>query len=262
MTATARAPAPPRATVVLVHGPCLGPWIWADHVIPHLERLGLRCFAPDLHEARPRADWSPSVARVSIDRYADRLHAMLARVQGPRILVGHSLGARVVEALVERGLHDGVVLVSPTPPDGLEAEARRLAARWPVALARAVLARRPLLLLGEPGRPDPARVRTLLLEPRAPDALVARVADALRDEPYVACLGWLRARPPAPPARAVPVLVVSGRDDPLVTPAALRRTAVAWDAVAQVIPHAGHCPMLGASGPALARRIGRWLLDE
>lgn len=254
-------PAAHRATLVLVHGPCLGPWIWAEHLVPRLEALGLRCFAPDLHEAWPRAEWSPAVARVSIERYAQRLHGLLAPLPGPRILVGHSMGARVVEALVERGLHDGAVLVSPTPPDGLEAQARGLAARWPAAFARALIARRPLLMFGEPGRPDPARVRALLLGPRASDALVGRVAAALRDEPFAACLGWLRPRPAAARGARVPVLAISGRDDPLVTPAALRRTAAAWDAVAHVIPHAGHCPMLGPAAETLARHIERWLLD-
>ena len=250
----------PRATAVLVHGPCVGPWIWDEHLVPRLQAIGLRCFAPDLHEAWPRADWSTAVARVSIARYTDRLHSALAHVRGPKILIGHSLGARVVEALVERGLHDGVVLISPTPPEGLEAPARVLAARWPMAFARALLARRPLLLLGEPGHADRERVRALLLDARAPDALVDRVATALRDEPYLACLEWLRPRA-APPPRGVPVLVLSGRDDPLVTPAALRRTAAAWDAVAHVVPHAGHCPMLGTPGATLARHVERWLLD-
>jgi pimeloyl-ACP methyl ester carboxylesterase len=252
----------PRATVVLVHGPCLGPWIWDEHLVPRLEALGLRCFAPDLHEAWPRTEWSPAVARVSIERYAERLHGLLAPLRGPRILVGHSLGACVVEALVGRGLHDGAVLVSPTPPDGLEARARSIAARWPGAFARAVVARRPLLLLGDPGRPDPERVRALLLGPRAPDALVQRVAASLRDEPFAACLGWLRPRPVPPRRVRVPVLAISGRDDPLVTPAALRRTAAAWDAVAHVLPHAGHCPMLGTPGATLASHVERWLLDE
>jgi pimeloyl-ACP methyl ester carboxylesterase len=250
----------PRATAVLVHGPCVGPWIWDEHLVPRLQAIGLRCFAPDLHEAWPRADWSTAVARVSIARYTDRLHSALAHVRGPKILIGHSLGARVVEALVERGLHDGVVLISPTPPEGLEAPARVLAARWPMAFARALLARRPLLLFGEPGHVDRERVRALLLDSRAPDALVDRVAASLRDEPYLACLEWLRPRA-APPPRGVPVLALSGRDDPLVTPAALRRTAAAWDAVAHVVPRAGHCPMLGAPGATLARHVERWLLD-
>ena len=252
---------PPRATLVFVHGAFLGPWIWHEHLVPHFEALGLRCFAPDLHEAWPQPAWSARVARLPLDRYVERLHAVLARLRGPTILVGHALGARVVEGLVARGHRDGAVLVSPAPPEGLEAEARRIALGDPARFARALLARRPLLAFGEPGRPDPRRVRELMLGPRAPDALVARTAAALRDEPFAACLDWLRPRPPAPPAARPPVLAISGRDDPLVTPRLLRHAAAAWDAAAHVLPHAGHCPMLGATAPVLARHLERWLFD-
>jgi pimeloyl-ACP methyl ester carboxylesterase len=127
-------------------------------------------------------------------------------------------------------------------------------------LVRALLARRPLLLLGEPGQPDPACLRELLLGARASEALVARFVAALRDESFLACLDWLRPQP-VPRDAGVPALAISGRDDPLVTPAALRRTAVAWDAVAHVVPHAGHCPMLGDGAGIVARHVERWLFD-
>ena len=249
----------PRATVVLVHGPWLGPWIWHAHLLPRLEALGMRCFAPDLHEAWPRPDWSPAVARLRLDEYVARLHAFVAGLRGPVVLIGHSLGARVVEGLIERRAPAGAVLIAPVPPSGLEAEARALAARHPADAAAALLARRPLRLLGDPSRPDPARVRELLLGPRASAALAAEVAARLRDEPFAACLEWLRPRPVPPPGARPPVLALGGRDDPLVTPAALRRAGAAWDATVHALPHAGHCPMLGDAAPALARRIEDWL---
>lgn len=252
----------PRAALVFVHGPWLGPWIWAEHLVPHFESLGVHCFAPDLHETWPDPDWSSSIARLPLRRYVDRLHLILGRVRGPRILVGHSMGARIVEELLSRSQpFDGAVLVSPTPPAGLQAQARAIASRRPAAAARALLARRPKLLFGEPDRIDRQAVKDLLLGPRAPEALVERVAGSLRDEPFAACLDWLRPRaaPAQPPS--VPVLAISGRDDPLVTPAALRRSATAWHASAHVLPHAGHFPMLGPSGPVLARHIERWLFE-
>ena len=256
-----RAPGP-RATLVFVHGAWVGPWIWAEHLIPHFEALGMHCFAPDLHETWPSEDWSREVARLPLRRYVDRLHLILGRVRGPRILVGHGLGARVVQALLARDQpYDGAVLIAPVPPQGLQAVGRALAARRPVAAGRALLARRPRLLFGDPQRPDDDGVREWLLGPRAPTDLVARVAARLRDEPFVACLDWLRPCPaPARPPR-VPVLALAGRDDPLVSAAALRHVAAAWGATAQVIPHAAHLPMLGDAAPVLARQLERWLLD-
>jgi pimeloyl-ACP methyl ester carboxylesterase len=249
----------PRATLVFVHGPGLGPWIWTGRLVPHFESLGMRCFAPDLHEAWPQPGWTPGNARVPLARYVERLHAVLAGLPGPKILVGHSMGARVVERLMARGLRDGAVLIAPAPSTGLEAGARALAARHPASLARALLARRPLLWFGEPGRAEPGRVRELLLHPGAPDALAAEVAARLRDESFSACLDWLRPGPP--PVPGVPVLLIGGREDPLVTPSALRRTAAALGAPARLVPHAGHCPMLGDAGSTVARHIERWLLD-
>jgi pimeloyl-ACP methyl ester carboxylesterase len=250
-----------RATLVFVHGPCLGPWVWSERLVPHFEALGLRCFAPDLHEAWPDGAWTGRVARMPLSRYVDRLHALLPSLPGPRILIGHSMGASIVAALVARGAHDGAVLIAPTPPEGLEGAARSLLARHPAAVARALFARRPLLCLGEPGHPDLDRVRGLLLHPNASRALVERVASRLRDEPFNACLDWLRAPPPPPRGLHVPVLAIGGREDALVSVAALRRTAVAWNATAHVVPHAGHCPMLGDGSMTVARHIERWLFD-
>jgi hypothetical protein len=36
---------------------------------------------------------------------------------------------------------------------------------------------------------------------------------------------------------------------------------VAWNATAHVVPHAGHCAMLGAGWVAVARHVERWRFD-
>jgi len=259
-----RNPTRAPATLVFVHGAFFGPWIWAEHLIPHFESLGLRCFAPDLQAAWPEAQWSASVARVPMARYIDRLHRMLVQFNGPKILVGHAMGARIVEGLIERGARDGAVLIAPTPPQGLEAAMRELLMRHPAALSRMLLERRPRLMFGDPAHADAERLSQWLLSPeaiRSSSGLAELLAARLRDESFTACRDWLRPSTLSGVLRTMPVLTIGGRDDPLVTPTALRHAAAQWAATAHVVPHAGHLPMLGPGAISVARHIERWLFD-
>ena len=263
-----RNPTRAPATLIFVHGAFFGPWIWTEHLMPHFESLGLRCFAPDLQEAWPEAQWSASITRMPMTRYIDRLHGMLSQLSGPKILVGHAMGARIVEGLIDRGARDGAVLIAPTPPEGLDAAMRDLLMRHPAALSRMLLERRPRLMFGDPFgdpvRADPERLAHWLLSPeeiRSSSGLAERLSARLRDESFAACRDWLRPSALSGVLRTMPVLTIGGRDDPLVTPAALRHAAAQWSASAQVVPHAGHLPMLGPGAITVVRHIERWLFD-
>jgi len=247
-------------TLVFIHGAGLGPWTWTQGLVAHFEAAGVRCFAPDLHEVWSGAHWSQAVSRLPLQRCIDRLDALLCGWPGPHILVGHGVGARIAQALVERGHRDGVVLIAPTPPAGLMPVVHRCALRWPLAFARMRLARRPVLLLGDPEHANPQRVRELLLYPQAPDALAREVASRLRDESFEVCRAWL-APNPVPHAPGVAALVIGGREDRLVSAEQLRHTAAAWQATAHLVAQAGHCPMLGETAITVARHIERWLFD-
>jgi len=246
--------------LVLLHGPFLGPWVWTETFRAHFEARGLRCFAPDLHEAWPHAQWSPAISRLPLNRYVERLHGLLSQWPGNRILVGHSGGARIAQHLVARGLRDGLVMIAPPPVEGLTPVLREQAQHHPIRFARAWHERRPLLCFGAPAAPDPALVRQWLPHPDAPAKLTRAVAAQLRDEPFHACLQAL-GRADLPPDPTVATLVIGGRQDSLVPVDRLRHTAAQWQARTHVIARAGHCPQLGDSGLTVARHIERWLLE-
>lgn len=246
--------------LVFIHGACLGPWIWTHKLVPYFESRGLRCFAPDLHAAWPSPDWSPEVRRLTLARYVDRLHGLLGSWPGHRILIGHAMGARIAQGLVARGYRDGLVMIAPPAQEGGLQPLRALARAHPARFMRAWAERRPRLCFGPQGQPHEGAVRELLLHPGASAAQAHSVATALRDESFSACMQWL-GRSPWPIDPQVPTLVLGGREDPWVPLTALRHTAAAWQATAHVIPHAGHCPMLGETGLSVARHIERWLFE-
>jgi len=113
-------------TVLAVHGITANAWAW-DPVAHHLHGAG-RVVALDLR-GRGRSFEAPGP--FGIRRHADDVADVVDRLGGPVTLVGHSMGAFVVEMTAERhpGLVDDVILVDggaplplPQPPPATDAE--------------------------------------------------------------------------------------------------------------------------------------------
>ncbi len=83
---------------MLVHGAWHGGWAW-EKVVPLLEEAGHRVVAPDLpghgEDETPPED-------VSLESYAGRVVGVLDSLEGPAVLVGHSMGGIAVSEAAER----------------------------------------------------------------------------------------------------------------------------------------------------------------
>ena len=80
------------ATFGLVHGMCLGAWIW-ELVTPHLEDAGHEVIAVDLPSEDPDATFSD---------YAEVVREALTGTDDDLMLVGHSLGGLTVPLVAAR----------------------------------------------------------------------------------------------------------------------------------------------------------------
>lgn len=105
------------ANYVLVHGSGHGAWCW-DRIVPLLEAKGHHAMAVDLpgngHDDTPLAD-------VTLETYADHVCAALDSLDGPAVLVGHSLGGISISRAAELRPDRVAVLVYLTAvliPDG------------------------------------------------------------------------------------------------------------------------------------------------
>jgi pimeloyl-ACP methyl ester carboxylesterase len=85
------------ATFVLVHGAWHGGWCW-EEVTPRLEAAGHIVHAPDLPSQGN--DRTP-VSDVTLARCAGRVAGLLATIDEPVVLVGHSFGGVVVTQAAE-----------------------------------------------------------------------------------------------------------------------------------------------------------------
>ena len=86
------------ADIVLIHGAWAGSWVW-DTLQGGLRSAGHRPHAVDLpgngHDATP-------LAEVSLERYVEHVGALIATLDGPVHLVGHSGGGVTATAVAER----------------------------------------------------------------------------------------------------------------------------------------------------------------
>lgn len=120
------------ADILLVHGSCHGAWCWRD-LLPELVALGHRVRAIDLpsHGADPTP-----VAEITLDHYA---RAILAALEGPTVVVGHSMAGYPISRAAELDATHFARLVYlaayvPWPGHSL-AEMRKRAPRQPLAQA-------------------------------------------------------------------------------------------------------------------------------
>lgn len=111
-------PASPRYTFILIHGAWQGAWAW-DTIVSRLTASGHAAIAADLpgdgHDDTPAGE-------VNLDRYAQKVCALVDATTGPVIMVGHSMGgvtaSQVCEMRPER-IALAIYLCAFMLPDGM-----------------------------------------------------------------------------------------------------------------------------------------------
>lgn len=112
------------ADFLLIHGAAHGAWCWRD-VIPALERLGHTARAIDLPG---HGDDKTPYTGVTLDAYRD---AILAAIDTPVTLVGHSMGGYPITAAAESApdkIRQLIYLCAYVPAPGLSLAQRRMQA--------------------------------------------------------------------------------------------------------------------------------------
>lgn len=229
--------------VLLVHGNTGSSLWWRDSMdLPGFRTVALDL--PNFGRSGPVPGYSAETA--NLETYADCLAAFIETLKLDRpVLVGHSLGGAVAQALVAKRpeLVRALVLVDSAAPSGLVTPKARHPAIEMMRANPAVLAM--ALKAVVPAMTDDAWFAALVEDAKlmAPSAWIGN-AEALSRFDLRGKLSRF----------AKPVLVVWGRKDVIVTEAMARETAAAFPhARLEIVENAGHSVM--AELPALWRKI-------
>lgn len=235
-----------RPPLLFVHGA----FVTHESFAPWLARLGAAGWRGVAPSRRGRLGVGPAQARgLRVEDYVDDTRRVIDALGEAPVIVGHSLGGLVAQRLAEEGRAAALVLLAPAP-------ATRLAAQ-PVAIP-ALLPMVPRILAGAPVRPSCASCENLALN-RVPKEDRARTHEGLVHESGAAYRDLIFGKVRVDPRKVqCPVLVLSGSDDHIISPAQARWTAERYHGELEILDGHGHWLIEEPGWEAIADRVHRW----
>lgn len=106
-----------KPIIVMIHGGFCGPWAW-DGFAARFRDQGYEVLAPALRHhdgAKP----PQALATTSLTDYAADLEKLIAGLDAPPVLVGHSLGGLLAQMLAARTKIAAAVMLAPSAPWGV-----------------------------------------------------------------------------------------------------------------------------------------------
>ena len=240
--------------LLFVHGGYTHAGCWDVNFLAWFAAQGYDAYALDL-AGHGQSDGRERLNDFGLDDFADDVRQAVAAIDGAPVLIGHSMGAVVVQRYLEKSLAAGVVMLAPVPPTGLSGAAMQLAIRHPDFAFEAARAVR-----GEYTENTVRAMHHVYFSPDADLADLAVFQPLLQDEltRAISELLLLGLRLPSKRPR-IPALVMGGEKDALFAANRLHFTASGWNAETSVIPRAGHMLMMDPQWPQAAAAIDGWL---
>lgn len=249
-----RSGASAKPPLLFVHGGYCDGWCWDAHFLPWFAEQGYPSYALSLR-GHGRSGGHETLFISGLDDYAADVERVAASLRSPPVLIGHSMGAAIVERLLATRPVPAAALLAPLPPSGLLMMAARLATEQPDYLIRMAML-------------DPSKLATHVLETLRPfyfsdDVEPAILAEATRhlgiESPRALLDLSLRLHWQLPERGATPTFVLGAIADRICTPEDVRATAAHHGVEALLLPDLAHMMMLERQWIEPARAIARWL---
>ncbi len=243
-----------KPPLLFVHGGYCDAWCWDRYFLPWFAARGYPAHALSLRGHGESAG-AELLWVTGLDDYAADVERVSAKLPSPPVLVGHSMGAAVVERLIATRPVRAAALLAPLPPAGLLPVATRLAAEHPDFLMH---------LTGL----DPLKLSSDVLAALAPFYFSDRIEPALlhearghiQAESTRAMLDLsLRLHWRLPEAGSPPMLVLGVHGDRICRPDDVIATAEHHGVTATLLPGLAHMLMLEPGWQAAAQALADWL---
>jgi pimeloyl-ACP methyl ester carboxylesterase len=248
-----------KPPLLFVHGAYVGAWCWDEHFLAWFAARGYESHAVSLR-GHGESGGREQLNDFGLADYAEDVARAAAELSRPPVLIGQSMGALVVQKVLEKSPETpAMVLASPVPSYGLLPSSFTLAFTKPALFAS-------LNTVASGGRASPEALSTVLFADPPEPAVLEKTYRRMQRESRRAMLdmsGWSLPNPwfawGAAGTRRPPTLVLGAGRDALISAHEAQATARMLGADYQLLPELGHAVMLDAGWQAAAQAIADWL---
>lgn len=240
--------------LLFVHGAYGAAWVWDQHFLPYFAEKGYAAYAVSLR-GHGGSDGKENLSCTRLRDYIADVESVIATLDAPPVLIGHSMGGMVVQKIIQERRLPGAVLMASVPPYGLAGTMFGMALSDPGLFYEMWMmqAMGPWVANGQ-------GVRRALFSADTPEHLIQAVVPRLQPESMLVILDLMGLDLPSTREKTrTPVLVMGAEDDSFVSTTALRMTAQALDAELTIFPRMAHAMMLEPNWEQVAGDLCKWL---
>ena len=247
-----------RESILLIHGACMGAWVWEDNFLPYFYEKGFNVYAMSFRNHGNSESNSP-LRWLSIEEYVDDLNKVIHELQGPIHLIGHSMGGFTIQHYLQNPSPKikSTTLLCSVPNHGLWRLIGNLVFHYPLFFLQSVLTFSWLPVLK-----NYKRLKKVMFRLDMPADKMKYYAAKLQEESFLVFLQMVLLKLPKVVKSKVPMLIIGGEKDFLIPASDTSKMARKFNTEPFIIKNASHCLMLEQGWEMVADQIARFVSHE
>jgi pimeloyl-ACP methyl ester carboxylesterase len=242
-----------KPSLLFVHGGYCDAWCWEPYFLPWFASHGYPSYALSLR-GHGASGGHESLFVAGLDDYVADVEHVAGTLDAPPVLIGHSMGAAIIERMLTTRPIRAAALLAPIPPGGLGPVASRLLIWQPEYMVNMQRLDAPHLA-GD----VLAALRPMYFSDNVEPAILAEAVSHLCVESPRALMDLTLRLHGGRPAAAAPLFVLGAKNDRISTPSDVNATASFYGVKSLIVDGLAHMLMLERGWMTVAQPLLAWL---
>lgn len=238
-------------SVILIHGACMGAWVWEDNFLPYFYEKGFNVYAFSFRN-HGNSDSEGALRWLSINAYVQDLTNVINQVNGPIHLIGHSMGGFTIQHYLQNKAPNikSAILLCSVPNHGLMRLIGKLILHYPLFFIKSVFTFSWLPVLK-----NYTRLQRIMFRIDMHESKMKYCSSKLQEESFLVFLQMVLLKLPKIISTKMPLMIIGGEKDYLIPLKDTIRMAKNYKLEPLIVKNASHCLMLEEGWDEVAEKI-------